>query len=100
VRSVIAALGTQDFYRIRIGVVAPKQGPLEQFVMERLSDQELEYWSPGGEGSIEKVWEAVVKIIKDECVYFHSNVSPLCLFDTLLTSYSPPALNPFIARFG
>ncbi|CAG8757737.1 5049_t:CDS:2, partial [Acaulospora colombiana] len=64
VRSVIAALGTQDFYRIRIGVGYPKQGPLEQFVMERLSDEELEYWRPGGEG-IEKVWEAVVKIIED-----------------------------------
>jgi len=65
VRSVIAALGTPDFYRIRIGIGKPERGMLEQYVLERLSPQELEYWSPGGEG-IEKVWEAIVKIIQDE----------------------------------
>jgi len=67
VRSVISALGTQDFYRIRIGIGAPPRGVLEQFVLGRLSQEELEYWQPGGEG-IEKVWEAVIKIIEDECV--------------------------------
>ncbi|KIM31652.1 hypothetical protein M408DRAFT_317912 [Serendipita vermifera MAFF 305830] len=73
VRSVIASLGTQDFYRIRIGVGAPTQrGVLEQFVLGRLSPEELEYWQPGGEG-IERVWEAVVKIIQDECVTFASS---------------------------
>jgi peptidyl-tRNA hydrolase, PTH1 family len=67
VRSVIDALSTRDFYRIRIGIGKPERGMLEQYVLERLSQQELEYWSPGGEG-IEKVWEAIVKIIQDECV--------------------------------
>jgi PTH1 family peptidyl-tRNA hydrolase len=67
VRSVIAALGTPEFYRIRIGIGKPERGMLEQYVLERLSQQELEYWSPGGEG-IERVWEAIVKIIQDECV--------------------------------
>ncbi|KAG8821233.1 hypothetical protein FRC17_009893 [Serendipita sp. 399] len=67
VRSVIAALGTQDFYRIRIGIGCPPRGVLEQYVLERLSKEELEYWSPGGEG-IERVWEAIVKIIEDEYV--------------------------------
>jgi hypothetical protein len=27
----------------------------------------MDYWSPGGEG-IEKVWEAIVRILQDECV--------------------------------
>ncbi|KAG8749475.1 hypothetical protein FRC14_001337 [Serendipita sp. 396] len=67
VRSVIAALGTQDFYRIRIGIGMPPRGALEQYVLEKLSKEELEYWSPGGEG-IERVWEAILKIIEDECV--------------------------------
>ncbi|CAG8688604.1 9559_t:CDS:2, partial [Acaulospora colombiana] len=59
-----------------------RQGPLEQFVMERLSDEELEYWSPGGEG-IEKVWEAVVKIIEDECVMR----SPISTFIDLVSPF-------------
>lgn len=78
VRSVIASLGTDQFYRIRIGIGKPERGVLEQYVLERLSPQELEYWSPGGEG-IEKVWEAIVKIIEDEYVPPQSLSSPPAL---------------------
>lgn len=65
IRSVIASLGTQDFHRIRIGIGAAGHGLLEQYVLERMSPKELEYWSPGGEG-IETVWNAILKIIEDE----------------------------------
>jgi PTH1 family peptidyl-tRNA hydrolase len=69
VRSVIAALGTTDFYRMRIGIGSPTQsrGILEQYVLDKLPPDELEYWSPGGEG-IERVWESIVRMIEDEYV--------------------------------
>jgi PTH1 family peptidyl-tRNA hydrolase len=68
VRSVISALGTSDFYRIRLGIGYPPNGmPLDQYVLGRLNREEMDYWSPGGEG-IEKVWEAIVRILQDECV--------------------------------
>jgi hypothetical protein len=43
--------------------------PLEQYVLRTFSPEEVCYWGPGGEG-IEKVWEAVVRIVQDECVHF------------------------------
>ena len=68
VRSVISALGTSDFYRIRLGIGYPPNGmPLDQYVLGKLNREEMDYWSPGGEG-VEKVWEAIVKILQDECV--------------------------------
>lgn len=65
IKSVIAAFGTKDFWRIRIGIGMPPRGALEQYVLDRLSPEELRYWQPGG-GGIEKVWEAVIKIIEEE----------------------------------
>jgi peptidyl-tRNA hydrolase, PTH1 family len=68
VRSIISALGTSEFYRMRLGIGYPPNGmPLEQYVLGKLSQEEVEYWSPGGEG-VEKVWEAIIKIVQDECV--------------------------------
>ena len=68
VRSIMSTLGTPDFYRIRLGIGYPPHGtPLEQYVLGKLSREEVDYWSPGGEG-VEKVWEAIVRIIQDEYV--------------------------------
>lgn len=68
VQSVISALGTSDFYRIRLGIGYPPNGtPLAQYVLGKLSREEVDYWSPGGEG-VEKVWGAIVRIVQDECV--------------------------------
>ena len=69
VRSVISAIGTSDFYRIRLGIGRPPNGvPLEQYVLGKLSREEVDYWGPGGEG-VEKVWEAIGRIVQDECVF-------------------------------
>lgn len=76
VRSVISALGTSDFYRIRLGIGYPPNGmPLDQYVLGKLSREEIDYWSSGGEG-IEKVWEAIVRIMQDECVIFSLSIRP------------------------
>ena len=76
VRSVISALGTSDFYRIRLGIGYPPNGmPLEQYVLGKLNREEMDYWSPSGEG-VEKVWKAIVKIVQDECVISSLSIRP------------------------
>ncbi len=43
VRSIHAALGTQEFYRLRLGVGRPPEGvPLNEFVLEKFRPEEKE----------------------------------------------------------
>jgi len=45
-RSIVSALGTKDFYRLRIGVGRPPKGPVSSYVLARLTVQQIETFQP------------------------------------------------------
>ncbi|THH13163.1 hypothetical protein EW146_g7024 [Bondarzewia mesenterica] len=59
IRSVISAVGTRDFHRLRIGI--GRSTYVASYVLGRLNSHERQYWSQNGEG-IDKVWEQIEKI--------------------------------------
>ncbi|NNM67935.1 MAG: aminoacyl-tRNA hydrolase [Spirochaetales bacterium] len=43
-RSIVAHLGTKDFFRLRLGIGRPRQGDVASFVLGRFTSQELVSW--------------------------------------------------------
>ncbi|KAI0310653.1 peptidyl-tRNA hydrolase [Amylostereum chailletii] len=62
VRSVIAAVKTDEFHRLRIGIGRPSSG-VADYVLGRLSSFERQHWSPDGPG-LDAVWEKVEDIAR------------------------------------
>ena len=50
VKSVISALGTPDFYRLRIGIGKNEGVDAAEYVLQRLSNREREFWGANGQG--------------------------------------------------
>lgn len=62
VRSVIAALGTDAFPRLRIGIGA-HSGDAAGYVLERLGGAERAFWGERGEG-VDLAWRAIENAVK------------------------------------
>ena len=60
IRSLIAALGTKDFFRLRLGIGRPESN-VADYVLARLPNFERQFWVPDGPG-LELVWEQIQKI--------------------------------------
>jgi hypothetical protein len=60
IRSLIAALGTKDFYRLRLGIGRPESN-VADYVLTRLPNFERQFWAPDGPG-LELVWEQIQRI--------------------------------------
>ncbi|KAJ7187773.1 peptidyl-tRNA hydrolase [Mycena filopes] len=60
-KSIISALGSQDFHRLRVGVGRNESMDLADYVLGKLSSHERQYWS--GEG-VDRVCDAVEKVAK------------------------------------
>ena len=50
VRSVISALGTPDFHRLRIGIGRNEGIDAAEYVLQSLSNRERAFWAPYGRG--------------------------------------------------
>lgn len=50
VRSVISALGTPDFHRLRIGIGRNEGIDAAEYVLQSLSNHERAFWAPYGQG--------------------------------------------------
>jgi len=50
VKSVISALGTPDFHRLRLGIGKNEGVDAAEYVLQRLSNHERTFWGPYGEG--------------------------------------------------
>lgn len=50
VKSVISALGTPDFHRLRIGIGRNEGVDTAEYVLQKLSNYERTFWSPSGKG--------------------------------------------------
>lgn len=50
VKSVISALGTPDFHRLRIGIGRNEGVDAAEYVLQKLSNHERTFWSPSGKG--------------------------------------------------
>ena len=61
VRSVISALGTQDFHRLRLGI-GRSSTSVSEYVLGRLSSYEQQQWGANGEG-VDRAWQAIEKIV-------------------------------------
>jgi PTH1 family peptidyl-tRNA hydrolase len=60
IRSLISALGTQDFFRLRLGI-GRSESDVADFVLSRLPNFERQFWAPDGAG-LDLVWEQIQKI--------------------------------------
>jgi len=60
VRSLIAALSTKDFFRLRLGIGKPESN-VADYVLGRLPNFERQFWAPDGPG-LELVWEQIQRI--------------------------------------
>ena len=61
VRSVISALGTKDFHRLRLGI-GRSSTSVSEYVLGRLSSYERQQWGANGEG-VDRAWQAIEKIV-------------------------------------
>ena len=50
VKSVISALGTNEFHRLRIGIGKNEGVDAAEYVLQKLSNHERTFWSPYGQG--------------------------------------------------
>ena len=50
VKSVISALGTPDFHRLRIGIGKNEGIDAAEYVLQKLSNHERAFWGPYGQG--------------------------------------------------
>ena len=50
VKSVISALGTPDFHRLRIGIGKNEGIDASEYVLQKLSNHERAFWGPYGQG--------------------------------------------------
>ncbi|KAI9453645.1 peptidyl-tRNA hydrolase [Russula earlei] len=60
VRSLISALGTKDFYRLRLGIGKP-ESDVAGHVLARLPNFENQFWAPDGPG-LDLLWEQIQNI--------------------------------------
>jgi PTH1 family peptidyl-tRNA hydrolase len=60
IRSLIAALSTKDFFRLRLGIGKPESN-VADYVLARLPNFERQFWAPDGPG-LELVWEQIQRI--------------------------------------
>jgi peptidyl-tRNA hydrolase, PTH1 family len=60
VRSLISALGTKDFFRLRLGIGRP-ESDVADYVLSRLPNFERQYWAPDGPG-LDLVLEQIQRI--------------------------------------
>jgi PTH1 family peptidyl-tRNA hydrolase len=60
IRSLIAALSTKDFFRLRLGIGRPESN-VADYVLGRLPNFERQFWAPDGPG-LELVWEQIQRI--------------------------------------
>ena len=60
IRSLIAALGTKDFFRLRLGIGRPESN-VADYVLGRLPNFERQFWAPDGPG-LDLVWEQIQRI--------------------------------------
>lgn len=60
IRSVISALGTDAFHRLRLGI-GKNQGDAAEYVLEKLSPAERAFWEDDGAG-VDQVWSAIERI--------------------------------------
>ena len=60
VRSLISALGTKDFFRLRLGIGRP-DSDVADYVLARLPNFERQFWAPDGPG-LDLVLEHIQKI--------------------------------------
>ena len=63
VRSLISALGTKDFFRLRLGIGRPDspESDVADYVLSRLPNFERQYWAPDGPG-LDLVLEQIQRI--------------------------------------
>ena len=54
-RSIVSALGTKDFYRLRIGVGRPPKGSVSSYVLARLTPQQLAGFQPVFESAADSI---------------------------------------------
>jgi PTH1 family peptidyl-tRNA hydrolase len=59
-RSIISALGTQSFHRIRLGI-GKNEVDAAEYVMEKISPAERAFWGENGPG-VEQAWKAVERL--------------------------------------
>jgi peptidyl-tRNA hydrolase, PTH1 family len=50
VKSVISALGTPDFHRLRVGIGRNEGVDAAEYVIQKLSNHERAFWAPYGQG--------------------------------------------------
>jgi PTH1 family peptidyl-tRNA hydrolase len=60
IRSLISALGTKDFHRLRLGIGRP-ESDVAGYVLSRLPNFERQFWAPDGPG-LDLVWEQIQRI--------------------------------------
>jgi peptidyl-tRNA hydrolase, PTH1 family len=60
IRSLISALGTKDFYRLRLGIGRP-ESDVASYVLARLPNFERQFWTSDGPG-LDLLWEKIQKI--------------------------------------
>jgi PTH1 family peptidyl-tRNA hydrolase len=60
IRSLIVALGTKDFFRLRLGIGRPESN-VADYVLTRLPNFERQFWAPDGPG-LDLVWEQIQRI--------------------------------------
>jgi PTH1 family peptidyl-tRNA hydrolase len=60
IRSLISALGTKDFHRLRLGIGRP-ESDVADYVLARLPNFERQFWSPNGPG-LDLLWEQIQRI--------------------------------------
>jgi peptidyl-tRNA hydrolase, PTH1 family len=60
IRSLISALGTKDFFRLRLGIGRPESN-VADYVLTRLPNFERQFWAPDGPG-LELIWEQIQRI--------------------------------------
>ena len=60
IRSLISALGTKDFFRLRLGI-GRSESDVAGYVLSRLPNFERQFWAPDGPG-LDLIWEQIQKI--------------------------------------
>ena len=60
IRSLIAALSTKDFFRLRLGIGRPESN-VADYVLARIPNFERQFWAPDGPG-LDLVWEQIQRI--------------------------------------
>ena len=61
IRSLISALGTKDFFHLRLGI-GRSESEVAEYVLSRLPNFERQFWGPDGQG-LDLVWEQIQKIV-------------------------------------